>query len=123
MTEETEKSALGHIPPKKRTVKPSLPKTAMSLKPGAQLLDLLTLPNPTERVLAIRDAWKFNAPDEQGRPQFPVTQSEVWLESTGEIIFAPDQETSRGVHRNTSLFKSEAKKAIASVLGDDEAYL
>jgi hypothetical protein len=79
MTDTPEKSALGHIPPKKRTVKPSLPKTAMSLKPGMQLMDLLTLPKPTERVLAIQDAWKF---------RFPVTQSDVYVESTPEIIFA-----------------------------------
>lgn len=79
MTDEIEKSALGHVAPKKRKVKLSLPKTAMSLKPGMQLMDLLLLPNKTERVLAIQDAWKF---------RFPVTQAEKPVETTPQVIFA-----------------------------------
>jgi hypothetical protein len=108
MSDSPEKSALGHVAPKKRQVKPSLPKMAMSLKPGMQLMGLLLLPNPTERVLAIQDAWKF---------RFPVTQATERVantgENTGEIIFAPDQETSRGKHRYATLAE------IAAVVGDD----
>jgi hypothetical protein len=104
MSDSPEKSALGHVAPKKRQVKPSLPKTAMSLKPGMQLMDLLLLPKPTERVLAIQDAWKF---------RFPVTQATERVENTGETIFAPDQESSRGKHRYATLAD------IAAVVGDD----
>jgi hypothetical protein len=74
-----EKSALGHVEKKKRKVKLSLPKTAMSLKPGLQLMDLLLLPNQTERVLAIQNAWKF---------RFPVTQKKEYLETTSQVLFA-----------------------------------
>jgi hypothetical protein len=79
MSEIPEKSALGHEAKKHRKPKLSLPKTAMSLKPGLQLMDLLLLPNPTERVLAIQDAWKF---------RFPVTQAEEPVETTPHVIFA-----------------------------------
>jgi len=37
-------------------------KTAMSLTPGPDMMDLLLLPNPPKRVLAMREAWKFNEP-------------------------------------------------------------
>jgi hypothetical protein len=79
VSEYPEKSALGHIEKKKRKVKLSLPKTAMSLKPGLQLMDLLLLPKPTERVLAIQDVWKF---------RFPVTQAAEPVETTQQVIFA-----------------------------------
>jgi hypothetical protein len=92
----TETTALGHKIKKTRKVKPAVWKTAQSLKPNTQLMDLLTLPKPTERALAMRDAWKFNAPDEQGRPQFLVTQSLVPVESDPQIIFAKDNRTSVG---------------------------
>jgi hypothetical protein len=109
----TETTALGHKIKKTRKVKPAVWKTAQSLKPNTQLMDLLTLPKPTERALAMRDAWKFNAPDEQGRPQFLVTQSAVPVTSDSQVIFAPDQITSRGVHRYATL------DDIAAVVGDD----
>lgn len=79
MTETPEKSALGHVAKKQRKPRLSLPKTAMSLKPGMQLMDLLLLPNQTERVLAIQDAWKF---------RFPVTQAEEPIETTPQVLFA-----------------------------------
>ena len=104
MTEIPEKSALGHEAKKHRKPKLSMPKTAMSLKPGTQLMDLLLLPKPTERVLAIQDAWKF---------RFPVTQATERVENTGEVIFAPDQVTSRGGTRYATLAE------VAGVVGDD----
>ncbi len=79
MTEIPETSALGHVAKKKRKPRLSLPKTAMSLKPGMQLMDLLLLPTPTERVLAIQNAWKFT---------FPVTQATEPVENTPQVIFA-----------------------------------
>ena len=79
MSDSPEKSALGHETKKHRKPKLSLPKTAMSLKPGLQLMDLLLLPKPTERVLAIQDAWRF---------RFPVTQAEEPVETTPQVIFA-----------------------------------
>jgi hypothetical protein len=89
VSEYPEKSALGHIEKKKRKVKLSLPKTAMSLKPGLQLMDLLLLPKQTERVQAIQAAWKFNPIDPfSGNPLFKVTQATEYLESTPQVIFA-----------------------------------
>jgi hypothetical protein len=95
----TAKTALGHKIKKARKVKPAVWKTAQSLKPNTQLMDLLLLPHPTERVLAMRDAWKFNAPDDQGRPQFPITQATEQVESDPQVIFAPEQRTSIGITR------------------------
>jgi hypothetical protein len=68
-----ETTPLGHPIKKPRKVKLTVWKTAQSLKPNTQLMDLLTLPNPTERVLAMRDSWAF---------RFPVTQSSVSVETT-----------------------------------------
>lgn len=108
---------MGNLPvpeKKKRKVKLSLPKTAMSLKPGTQLMDLLLLPHPTERVKAIQDAWAF---------RFPVTQwaGDVTLQSTPQVIFAPTQYTVH--HRKTKVFKEIADKALTKALGNEEAYL
>lgn len=86
---------MGNLPvpeKKQRKVKPSLPKTAMSLKPGAQLIDLLLIPKPTERVLAIQDAWRF---------QFPVTQAETFVDTDPQVIFAPEQRSSIGAKRDS----------------------
>ena len=104
MSENPEQSALGHIAKKKRQVKPSLPKTAMSLKPGMQLMDLLLLPNPTERVLAIQDAWKF---------KFPVTQTTERVENTHVVTFAPAQETSP--YRSSAAWRAEYRKSLSGL--------
>jgi hypothetical protein len=51
-------------------------------------MDLLLLPKPTERCLAVQDAWAFH---------YPVTQSNVPVESDPQVIFAPDQRSSVGL--------------------------
>ena len=88
MPKTKEKTALGHVVKKHRKVKPAVWKTAQSLKPNTQLMDLLLIPKPTERVLAMRDAWAF---------KFPVSTSPVPLESDPQVIFAPDQRSSVGL--------------------------
>jgi hypothetical protein len=62
MPKQKEKTPLGHVVKKTRKVKPKLWKTAQSLKPNTQFMDLLTLPNPTERVRAMQEAWRFHEP-------------------------------------------------------------
>ena len=88
MPKTKEKTALGHVVKKTRKVKPAVWKTAQSLKPNTQLMDLLLLPKPTERCLAVQDAWAFH---------YPVTQSNVPVESDPQVIFAPDQRSSVGL--------------------------
>jgi hypothetical protein len=58
----TETTALGHKIKKTRKVKMKVWKTAMSLKPNTQLMDLLTLPRVTDRVRAIQESWRFHEP-------------------------------------------------------------
>jgi hypothetical protein len=79
MPKTKEKTALGHAIKKPRKVKSTVWKTAQSLKPNTQLMDLLLLPKPTERVLAMRDAWAF---------RFPVTQSAVVVQTDPPVLFA-----------------------------------
>ena len=100
MSEIPEKSALGHETKKHRKPKLSLPKTAMSLKPGLQLMDLLLLPKPTERVLAIQDAWRF---------RFPVTQAEEPVETTPQVIFASTRWTEGVTTRRANGYSEETE--------------
>jgi hypothetical protein len=100
----TEQTALGHKVKKRRVVKPAVWKTAQSLKPNTQLMDLLLLPNPTERVLAMRDAWKFS---------FPVTQATERVESDPQVIFAPEQETVP--YRTSRLWRAEFEKSLGEL--------
>jgi hypothetical protein len=58
MTEETEMSALGHTPKKRKTPPKTMWKAAPSLKPGKQLMDRLAAFSSDENAIAIRDAWK-----------------------------------------------------------------
>jgi hypothetical protein len=60
MKESQEISALGHMVPQQRQVKPSLPKTAMSLKPGFRFTQQYVLA-PTKARRAVLDSWKLKS--------------------------------------------------------------
>ena len=104
MPKTKEKTALGHVVKKTRKVKPAVWKTAQSLKPNTQLMDLLLLPKPTERCLAMQQAWKF---------KFPVTQSKVFVESDPQVIFAPEQETVP--YRTSAAWRREFEKSLGNL--------
>lgn len=83
---------MGNLPvPEKKHRKPklSLPKTAMSLKPGAQLMDALVQPKADDKAIAIQEFWKFNRVDPAtGNPLHKITLAEEILESTPLVVFA-----------------------------------
>jgi hypothetical protein len=70
MTEETEKSALGHVPKKKRKAPEKIWKTARSLKPGKWLMDALVEAPNSEMFTVVRDSYRFT------EPAFTVTHEE-----------------------------------------------
>lgn len=105
MPSRKEKTALGHVVKKHRKVKPAVWKTSQSLKPNTQLMDLLLLPKPTERVLAMQAAWRFNAHSEH-----VITQAVRRVVSDPQVIFAPEQETVP--YRSSAMWRKEYENSL-----------